>query len=44
MKHILIDLEESLHRAIKVHAAMKGIPMYQYIIETLKEKIKKEAN
>lgn len=40
MKRLVVDMEESLHTAIKIEALKQGRPAKDYIIELVKKDLK----
>ena len=44
MSRISFEVEPALHRGVRVAAADKGVPVRQFMLETIEERLRQEAN
>ncbi len=44
MSRISFEIEPALHRAVRVAAAAKGMTVRQFMLETIEERLRQEAN
>ena len=42
MKRLVVEMEDELHRAVKLEALMRGIPAKQFVIEIIEKELNKE--